>query len=122
VDINNLGSVETGWPAGSYAAAALAPPVTFRLGRIGEKYEGIGKRTWHLADRPVLVDQQGPFGSPISDSVRSMVTEAASALLAVVFAPAGTPAAALEQALEQHARRLERYAGARVRGTTLCTR
>ena len=114
VDISNLGSIETGWPYGSYNRAAIQPPVGLRLGVAGEKYEGIGKRTWHLDRRPVLADGQGPFGSPISDSVRTMITEASAAVLTVIFAPASGSAAALEQALERHARRLERFAGARV--------
>ncbi len=114
VDISNLGSIETGWPYGSYNRAAIQPPVGLRLGVAGEKYEGIGKRTWHLDRRPVLADRQGPFGSPISDSVRTMITEASAAVLTVIFAPASGNAAALEQALERHARRLERFAGARV--------
>ncbi len=114
VDISNLGSIETGWPYGSYNRAAIQPPVALRLGVAGEKYEGIGKRTWHLDRRPVLADGQGPFGSPISDSVRTMITEASAAVLAVIFAPASGNAAALEQALERHARRLEHSAGARV--------
>jgi DNA/RNA-binding domain of Phe-tRNA-synthetase-like protein len=119
VDISNLGSVETGWPYGCYDVAKLAPPVVFRLGVAGEKYEGIGKHTWHLEGRPVLADRQGPFGSPISDSVRTMITGETSAVLAVILAPAGSARAAVEQALEQCARRLERFAGARVRATAV---
>jgi DNA/RNA-binding domain of Phe-tRNA-synthetase-like protein len=117
VDINNLGSIETGWPYGSYDAARLQPPVTFRLGRRGETYEGIGKRTWHLEDRPVLADRQGPFGSPISDSVRTMITEVTSEVLMVIYAPAGSAARAIQHGLEQCARRLERFAGARIEAT-----
>jgi len=119
VDLNNLGSIETAWPYGTYDRATLAPPVALRLGLTGEKYEGIGKQTWHLAGRPVLVDGQGPFGSPISDSMRTRITEATAAVLTVVFAPASSAAGALDQALERHARRLERYAGARVRATAV---
>ncbi|MBI3668558.1 MAG: hypothetical protein HY237_02080 [Acidobacteria bacterium] len=119
VDLNNLGSIETAWPYGTYDRAALAPPLALRLGQAGEKYEGLGKQTWHLAGRPVLVDRRGPFGSPISDSVRTMITEAASAVLTVVFAPASSVVGALEQALERHARRLERHAGARIRATAV---
>ncbi len=119
VDINNLGSIETGWPYGSYNRAAIAPPVTLRLGRPGETYVGIGKQTWHLAGRPVLADQEGPFGSPISDSMRTMITEAASAVLTVVFAPASIAAGQLEQAIRRHAERLERFAGASVRATAV---
>ncbi len=122
VDINNLGSIETGWPYGSYDRAAIEPPVTFRLGLAGEKYEGIGKQTWHLDRRPVLAHRQGPFGSPISDSVRTMITEQTTAVLAVIFAPAGSSLSALEQAIERVARRLEGFAGARVGRTAVVTR
>lgn len=117
VDINNLGSIETGWPYGSYDSAKVEPPVSFRLGLAGEKYEGIGKRIWHLEGQPVLTDRQGPFGSPISDSARTMITEATSAVLAVIFVPASSAGATLDQAVEQHARRLERFVGAAIRAT-----
>jgi DNA/RNA-binding domain of Phe-tRNA-synthetase-like protein len=121
VDINNLGSIETGWPYGSYDRAKLEPPVTFRLGVAGEKYEGIGKQTWHVDHRPVLADRQGPFGSQISDSVRTMITEQTTAVLAVIFAPAGSSLSALEQAIERLAQRLEGFAGARVGRTAVVT-
>lgn len=119
VDINNLGSVETGWPYGSYNRAAIALPVAMRLGRLGEKYEGIGKQTWHLEGRPVLADCHGPFGSPISDSTRTMITEAARTVFTVIFAPASSEAGAVERAIERHARRLEQYAGATIQETAV---
>ena len=122
VDISNLGSIESGWPYGTYNRAAMEPPVALRLGQAGEKYEGIGKQTWHLDRRPVLADRQGPFGSPISDSVRTMITDSATELLTVIYAPASGSRAALEQALERLARRLERFAGARVSATAILTR
>jgi len=122
VDISNLGSIESGWPYGTYNRAAMEPPVALRLGQAGEKYEGIGKQTWHLDRRPVLADRQGPFGSPISDSVRTMVTDSAAELLTVIYAPASGNRAALEQALERLARRLERFAGARVSATAILMR
>jgi DNA/RNA-binding domain of Phe-tRNA-synthetase-like protein len=84
VDIGNLGSIETGWPYGCYDRSRLNPPIVFRHGAPGELYEGIGKRTWHLEGRPVLADAQGPFGSPISDSTRSMITESSRAVLVVI--------------------------------------
>ncbi len=121
VDINNLGSIETGWPYGSYTRAAIEPPVVLRLGVTGEKYEGIGKQTWHMDRRPVLADRQGPFGSPITDSVRTMITESTTAVLAVTFTPASASATSLEHALERLARRLERFAGARLTRTAVFT-
>ena len=119
VDANNLGSIETGWPYGCYNRAVLAPPIIFRAAVRGETYEGIGKQAWHLEGRPVLADASGPFGSPISDSTRTMITEETRQLLAVIYAPAGAPDAALQQALDHLARRLERTAGARATCTAL---
>ena len=119
VDLNNLGSCETGWPFGSYDRGKLTAPVTFRLGSAGESDEAIGKRTWALEGQPVLTDTTGPFGSPFSDSTRTMVTEKSRDTLTVFFAPAGTQDAALRQALERHAQRMRQYAGAAAVLTTI---
>jgi DNA/RNA-binding domain of Phe-tRNA-synthetase-like protein len=119
VDATNLGSIESGWPYGSYNRAALAPPLSLRAGLPGETYEGIGKHTWHLEGRPVLADAKGAFGSPISDSTRTMVTEAGGDLLSVIYSPAGATPAALERAVERLAERLARSAGARVTRTSV---
>jgi len=113
VDVCNLCSIETGWPFGLYDRAQLAPPIVMRLGQPGESYEGIGKQTWHLAGRPILVDSRGPFGCPISDSTRSMITEGTQTLLSVIFAPASVGEEDLQRALEHYARRLETFASAR---------
>ena len=122
VDVTNLGSVETGWPYGSYNRTAVEPPVIFRLGRASEKYEGIGKQTWHLEGRPVLTDAQGPFGSPISDSVRTIIAEGVDSVLTVIYAPGSRVAGSLEPAIEQQARRLEKFARARITATTMVMR
>src|SRR5579871_2683317 len=59
VDIGNVGSIETGWPFGCYDRSKIGPPIVFRHGVSGEKYEGIGKREWNLEGRPVLSDAKG---------------------------------------------------------------
>lgn len=113
VDIGNLGSVETGWPYGCYDRARLRPPIALRHGAAGESYEGIGKRVWHLEGRPVLADFEGPFGSPISDSTRSMITESAADILAVIYAPASAADAEVEGAIKRLSERFVQFAGAR---------
>jgi DNA/RNA-binding domain of Phe-tRNA-synthetase-like protein len=112
VDLNNLGSCETGWPFGSYDRGQFHSPAVFRLGRAGESYEAIGKRVWALEGQPVLTDAAGPFGSPFSDSTRTMVTTKTAELLTVVFAPARTPEAEIRATIERHAERLKQHAGA----------
>jgi DNA/RNA-binding domain of Phe-tRNA-synthetase-like protein len=112
VDIGNLGSLETGWPFGCYDRARLRPPIAFRHGAPGERYEGIGKQTWHLEGRPILADSEGPFGSPIIDSTRSMITEAAREILVILYAPASARDAVLEKSMVRLSERLEQFAGA----------
>jgi DNA/RNA-binding domain of Phe-tRNA-synthetase-like protein len=112
VDIGNLISIETGWPLGCYDRAKILSPVVFRHGTAGERYEGIGKRIWHLEGRPVLADSDGPFGSPISDSTRTMITEAACDVLIAIYAPAGASDASIEVATARLGERLTGFAGA----------
>ncbi len=112
VDIINIGSIETAWPYGLYDRSKIAPPIVFRHGLPGESYEGIGKRTWHLEARPVLADPQGPFGAPISDSTRSMITESARDILTVIFAPESASDDAVHAAMQSLCERLLKFAGA----------
>ena len=120
VDIGNLGSIETGWPFGCYDRSRIQQPIEFRHGVAGESYEGIGKQTWHLQGRPLLADFQGPFGSPISDSTRSMITESAKDILIVLYVPAGVVDASLEVAIKRVIERLTLFAGAAVTRSGIC--
>jgi DNA/RNA-binding domain of Phe-tRNA-synthetase-like protein len=104
VDIGNLGSIETGWPYGCYDRSKIQGSIVLRHGAPGERYEGIGKRMWHLEGRPVLADTEGPFGSPISDSTRTMITERATDILMVIYAPVGAADASLEASDERSSR------------------
>jgi len=113
VDICNVGSIEVGWPFGCYDRSHITAPIIFRHGAASESYEGIGKKMWHLEGRPVLADPDGPFGSPISDSTRSMITESAREILTVIYAPAGVSDASLERALARLSERLTQFADAR---------
>ncbi len=88
VDLGNLWAILHGLPVGLYDRAALAPPVTLRLGAPGESYAGIRKDEVHLEGRLLLADTRGPFGNPSADSLRTSVTEASRDLLYVLFAPA----------------------------------
>lgn len=89
VDLVNYFSLKLLWPIGLYDADKIEPPISWRIGCEGEAYEGIGRDKLHLAHFPLLVDQQGPFGSPISDSMRTRVTEECTRILWVTFAPHG---------------------------------
>jgi DNA/RNA-binding domain of Phe-tRNA-synthetase-like protein len=79
-------------PFGIYDRARIRGRVTLRLGRDGEAYAGIRKDTVHVAGRLALIDDDGPFGNPTSDSARTMVTSETTDALIVVFAPAALDA------------------------------
>ena len=110
VDVVNLVSLRTCLPIGLYDAAKVRPPVTLRRGAPGEAYDGIGKEQLNLDGLPVLADAEGPFGSPTSDSRRTMITPDARDIVAVVFGVTGR--AALEPALALLADLLRRHASA----------
>ena len=85
VDVNNLISLRSHCPVGSYRLGALRPPVEFRAGREGESYKAIARGPLNLADLPVFADSSGPFGSPTSDSERSMIRPGSGRVLLVVI-------------------------------------
>jgi DNA/RNA-binding domain of Phe-tRNA-synthetase-like protein len=85
IDINNLISLETGISIGSYDRDRLTPPLTLDIARSGQTYEGIGRGSLNLEGLAVLADRDGPFGSPTSDSTRSMVDERTTRLLMVFY-------------------------------------
>jgi DNA/RNA-binding domain of Phe-tRNA-synthetase-like protein len=89
VDVCNLCSSSFLLPIGLYDAAKIRGDVTLRRGGPAETYAGIRKDAVHLAGRPVLVDDEGPFGNPTSDSLRTCVTGGTTSLFMVIFAPEG---------------------------------
>jgi len=89
VDINNLVSLESLNPAGTYDLEKITPPIELRIGAAGESYKGIGKDLINIESLPVFADAAGPFGSPTSDSERAMVSLETRKILMVVFSFAG---------------------------------
>jgi DNA/RNA-binding domain of Phe-tRNA-synthetase-like protein len=89
VDINNLVSLESLMPVGTYDLAKVTPPLIFREGRSGESYKGIGKDVLNIADLPVFADKDGPFGSPTSDSERAMITGSTTAFAMMIISFSG---------------------------------
>jgi DNA/RNA-binding domain of Phe-tRNA-synthetase-like protein len=85
VDVNNFLSLQFGLPAGLYNRDLIEGDVCLRLGRNGETYEGLNGREISCEGKLVLVDENGPFGSPFTDSVRTSVKEDATRLLHVFF-------------------------------------
>ncbi|KJS38193.1 MAG: hypothetical protein VR70_10595 [Rhodospirillaceae bacterium BRH_c57] len=85
VDINNLMSITTGLPGGTYDAALVQGDVVLRRGSPEDSYAGIGRGPLNLDGLPILADEVGAFGSPTSDSERTAITPETRRLLMILF-------------------------------------
>jgi DNA/RNA-binding domain of Phe-tRNA-synthetase-like protein len=119
VDALNLASLRQQLPFGLYDAGKLRPPVVLRRGRDGEGYEGIRKARVNVDGRPVLVDEEGPFGNPTSDSARAMITLDTRRALVVAYAPAGCPTSRVQRVIEETETLLVRHCGGQTVGRAL---
>ncbi len=111
VDALNLVSLRTQLPFGLYDLDRVKPPVVLRKGGAGEGYEGIRKGVVNVEARPVLVDAEGPFGNPTSDSARTMITLDTRNALVVAYAPAGYNPGRLNGVLDTTSETLVRFCG-----------
>src|SRR6476660_6976388 len=107
VDINNLVSLESLNPAGTYDLEKITPPIELRIGAAGESYKGIGKDLLNIENLPIFADANGAFGSPTSDSERAMVSLETRKILMVVFSFAGPQG--LERWMQRADELLRRY-------------
>ena len=101
VDVINIASVESRLPIGLYDLAHVQGDITFRAGRAGETYKGIGKYDLNLEGLPIFADELGPHGSATSDSERTMVTAATQSVLAIFVSFGGA------DPLERQAQRMK---------------
>ncbi|MGE5235515.1 MAG: B3/4 domain-containing protein [Acidobacteriota bacterium] len=89
VDLNNCLSVELVVPACVMDVAALRPPFVLRAGEAGETMISL-RGPLDLEGKPLLADQVGAFGTPITDSERIKVTGGTSRAWLVAYLPRGT--------------------------------
>lgn len=108
VDINNLISLKSRFPVGSYNIKNLHSPISLMVGKPGEQYKGIGKKLISIENLPVLTDDRGSFGSPTSDSERAMITSAAKEIVMCIFSFSGIKN--IEAYLQYARELLEKYA------------
>jgi DNA/RNA-binding domain of Phe-tRNA-synthetase-like protein len=111
VDALNLCSLRAQLPFGLYDLDRVEPPVVLRRGTPGESYEGIRKGAVNVEGRPVLVDAQGPFGNPTSDSARTMITTACRRALVIAYAPGRFSPARVNSILDETTATLTRWSG-----------
>lgn len=111
VDLCNLCALNFLLPIGLYDASKIRGTVTLRPGLPGEAYQGVRKDDVHLEGRPVLVDDDGPFGNPTADSMRTAVTLSTRSLWMVIFSPTSYQRDLLEKNLVWACGAMEAYLG-----------
>ncbi|NLP10154.1 hypothetical protein GX408_07135 [bacterium] len=87
VDVGNWCSLDFLLPICIYDADRVVGAVEVRLGRSGESYVGHNDQVMQMENRYVIADEQGPMGSPITDSQRTAVTLATKNVFICIFAP-----------------------------------
>ena len=85
VDALNIISIGHGFSIGGYDIETIDGPITLGIGKSGEPYDAIGRGLLNIENLPVLRDNAGAFGSPTSDSSRTMVRDTTSSFLMVFF-------------------------------------
>lgn len=110
VDINNLVSLTSNYSISCFDMDKLKPPVVFTIGKKDEPYIGIGRGPLNIENLPVFSDAVGPFGSPTSDSERTMTTLQTEKILMVIISFSGKEG--LKENMEYTKELLHKYADA----------
>jgi DNA/RNA-binding domain of Phe-tRNA-synthetase-like protein len=74
VDVLNLISIQSGFSIGGYDVGRINGETIMDIGETSDDYTGIGRGELNIEGLPVLRDKQGVFGTPTSDSERTMIT------------------------------------------------
>jgi len=85
VDVLNLISVQSGFSIGGYDLFTIEGDVVLGIGEKDEEYYGIGRGMLNINNLPVLRDRKGAFGTPTSDSERTMITNSTRKILFIFF-------------------------------------
>ncbi len=84
VDTINLASITTGYSIGGYDYDKIQGDIVFDTGKASDVYEAIGRGIINIENLPVFRDKLGAFGSPTTDSVRTMITSSTSKVMLIV--------------------------------------
>ena len=112
VDTVNYCSLSFLLPMGLYDLDMLEDEsIRLRQGVSGEGYKGISKEWVNVEGRYCLADNEGPFGSPTADSLRTSIRDATRKALVVIYAPASIDSTQLEKHTTFSAEKIRSYGG-----------
>ena len=111
VDIINFISLSYQFSIGCYDYNQIRGEIVFDIGRKDETYQAIGRGKMNIEDLPVFRDNKGAFGSPTSDSERTMITDKTREIVVVIID--FNKSDSLQESLEKTLFCLKRYAAAK---------
>ncbi|TFD91880.1 B3/4 domain-containing protein [Jeotgalibacillus sp. R-1-5s-1] len=85
IDLNNFFSLQYETPIGIYDSTKIEGSIELRLGSENETFEGLNGRTNSAHNLVIAADQNGPFGSPFVDSVKTSVSEETTEALQIIY-------------------------------------
>jgi len=110
VDVLNYISIKTGFSICGYDKNLISGDICLGKGNPDEPYDGIGRGMVNIELLPVFRDNKGAFGTPTSDSTRTMITEKTKQILYIFLSFDGDDE--LNNALTETSELLENYAQA----------
>ncbi len=87
VDVVNWCSLDFLLPICVYDRDKISGRVVARPGEPDETYKALTGKDANLSGKYVLADDTGPFGNPVTDSLRTGIGEDTTNAVAIIFAP-----------------------------------
>lgn len=87
VDVGNWSSLDFLLPICVYDYASVQGKIQVKIGNKEDSYLAHNQREMNFENKFVLCDEKGAFGSPLTDSLRTAVTEKTTEVLLIIFAP-----------------------------------
>ncbi|EZH68041.1 hypothetical protein DH09_09010 [Bacillaceae bacterium JMAK1] len=87
VSLNNFFSLQYELPLGLYDMETIHGDVTLTVGTSDESFDGLNGRVNSVDRKLITKDANGPFGSPVVDSVRTAISHETTSGLHVLYIP-----------------------------------
>jgi DNA/RNA-binding domain of Phe-tRNA-synthetase-like protein len=94
VNLTNLLSLKFQICFGLYDVTKINGNIVITIGNETDQFQGIRKDILHMRGKIVLKDEEGPFGNPSSDSLRTCVEPSTTQILQILFFQKDDPDAA----------------------------
>lgn len=85
VDVLNIVSIRSGYSISGFDRSKIQGDMHIGIGLKNEPYKGISRGEFNIQDLPVLRDKAGAFGTPTSDSERTMILRETKGIVFIFY-------------------------------------